>query len=84
MGAGKMTAREFGAMLKTLREKAGLSQTELAKRLGIYQSSIARWENGQGEPGVSLVKPLATILAVDVETLVSLPAPKSARKPRKK
>jgi transcriptional regulator with XRE-family HTH domain len=79
-----MSAREFGQVLKALREQAGLSQIELAKRLGIYQSSITRWERGQGEPGVSLVKPLATILGVDVNTLLDWPAAKPSRKQGKK
>jgi transcriptional regulator with XRE-family HTH domain len=79
-----MAARGFSDVLKTLRERVGLTQIELAERLGVYQSSIARWELGQGEPGISLAKPLAAILGVDVATIVSLPAAKPARKRRKK
>jgi transcriptional regulator with XRE-family HTH domain len=79
-----MSAKEFGDVLKALREKAGLSQIELAKRLGIYQSSLSRWELGQGEPGISLVLPLAEALGVPVETLLRLPKGKPARKPTKK
>lgn len=76
-----MALKEFAEVLKALREKAGLTQTDLAKRLGVYQSSIARWELGHGEPGVSLVRPLAKVLGVDIETIVNLPVP---RRPKKK
>jgi transcriptional regulator with XRE-family HTH domain len=79
-----MKAEGFPEMLKALREKAGITQTELAKRLGVYQSMVARWELGKGEPILSIVKPLADALGVSVETLVSLPAPKPARKPKAK
>lgn len=78
-----MSQRGLPAVLKEMREKAGLTQTEMAKRLGVYQSMVARWELGQGEPGVSLVMLLADALGVSVETLANRLAAKPARKPKK-
>lgn len=43
-------AREIGLVLKKLRERAGLSQRELAQQLGVQQPAVARWEAG----GVSM------------------------------
>lgn len=40
----------FGTALKRAREEAGLTQTELAKLLGVSFSSINRYENGHHEP----------------------------------
>jgi transcriptional regulator with XRE-family HTH domain len=79
-----MSAKRFGTVLKQLREKAGLNQSQLAERLGVDQASVSRWERGQGEPGVSMVKPLAAILGVSAESLINVPAAKPARKPKKK
>jgi transcriptional regulator with XRE-family HTH domain len=79
-----MGEKRYAAMLKSLRERAGLSQAELARRLGINQPSLSRWESGQGEPGLSIIRPLAAALGVDIETLVNLPAPAPARKRGKK
>jgi DNA-binding helix-turn-helix protein len=37
-------------MLKDLRKRAGLTQAELAIKLGIKQGSISNWENGTSNP----------------------------------
>lgn len=37
-------------MVKELREKLLLSQTELAKKLGVSYATVNRWENGHHEP----------------------------------
>lgn len=36
--------------LKELREKKGLSQQELADKLFVSRSAVAKWENGNGIP----------------------------------
>lgn len=36
-----------------MRQRAGLSQTELARRLGTAQSAVARWESGSVSPRVA-------------------------------
>lgn len=40
----------YPEMLKEYREKVLLTQTELAKKLGVSFASVNRWENGQFEP----------------------------------
>ena len=46
----------FKDKLKELREREGLSQQELADRLFVSRSAIAKWENGNGLPSdVNLV-----------------------------
>jgi transcriptional regulator with XRE-family HTH domain len=39
-------SQEVGTILRLLREKNGLSQRELAERLGVQQPAVARWEAG--------------------------------------
>lgn len=41
---------DFARMVKGLREKLLLSQTELAKKLGVSYATVNRWENGHHEP----------------------------------
>lgn len=36
--------------IKTLRKQLGLSQEELAQKLGVSFTSVNRWENGQTKP----------------------------------
>jgi len=43
---------DAGALIHECREHAGLSQAELAERLGTTQSAISRWEHGHDSPRV--------------------------------
>ena len=53
------------ALLIEKREAAGLTQTDLADRLGEYQSFVARLESGQRRVDVIEYLELATILGFD-------------------
>jgi transcriptional regulator with XRE-family HTH domain len=55
----------FGFALKALRQRAGLSQRELAERIGTTQSAIARLEKGETEPKFCTVERLADALNRD-------------------
>ncbi|QXA19241.1 helix-turn-helix domain-containing protein [Streptococcus gordonii] len=61
---------EFSERLKELRKQAHLTQVELAKRLGIGQSSYADWERGKKNPTQDNLIKLAQILNVSVDYLV--------------
>lgn len=52
-------AEQIGPTIRVWREQRGLSQSELARRLGTSQSAVSRWEHGHDEPRVST---LAAIL----------------------
>jgi transcriptional regulator with XRE-family HTH domain len=41
---------ELGPLIRELRRDAGLSQQELADRLGTTQPAVSRWERGHDEP----------------------------------
>ena len=60
----------FAERLKELRKQAHLTQVELAKRLGIWQSSYADWERGKKNPTQENLVKLAQILNVSVDYLV--------------
>lgn len=49
----------FGERVKQARELIGFTQTELANRLGITQSSVAQIESGRLSPSVELVEGIA-------------------------
>lgn len=53
-----------GALIKVLREQLGLSQVELAEKLGMRQQTISEWENGLYAPKRSTSKFL-TLIAED-------------------
>jgi transcriptional regulator with XRE-family HTH domain len=58
-----------GKRLRAVRVNAGLSQKEIAERLGITQSYLSRIENG-GNPINSVVVQLAEILGVSTDYLL--------------
>jgi hypothetical protein len=55
-----------GELIRAARLRAGLSQAELAERLGMPQSSIARWEVDSVEPGLSKVRSILRACGFDL------------------
>jgi uncharacterized protein len=47
-----------GSVLREARQRAGLSQSELARRAGVAQSVISAYENGRREPGMAMLAKL--------------------------
>ncbi len=60
-----------GAVIRELREKAKLTQAELAERLFVSDKTVSKWENGKGYPDISLLEPIAAVLGVSVSELLS-------------
>lgn len=73
----------FADRLLASREVAGLSQAELAARIGVSQSAIGQWERSVTAPRSRNVNALAVALAVDAELLRNgtdpLPVPAPVR-----
>lgn len=67
----------FSDMLAYLRKRERLSQTELAKKLGVSRSTIGMYEAGEREPNFETLEAIADYFNVDMNTLVggSVPAP---------
>jgi transcriptional regulator with XRE-family HTH domain len=61
------TTAIFGRRLRILRERAGLSQTQLAARCNFEQSHISRWERGGAEPRFESLVQLADALGVPLD-----------------
>lgn len=59
----------MGEKLRAARKAAGLSQVELAEKIGCKQHHISRWEAGR-EPGALTLKKLAQALGCKMEDLV--------------
>ena len=63
-------AMTFAERLKELRKQAHLTQVELAKLLGIGQSSYADWERGKKKPTQEILVKIAQIFNVSIDYLV--------------
>ena len=60
-----------GMTIKTLREKRGITQAELAERINVSSKTISKWETAKGLPDISLLQPLAQALRVSVMELMN-------------
>jgi len=70
MKAGRMSA---GAVLRTARKRAGLSQVELAERAGITQSVISAYESGRRQPSLPMLAALVEASGYELEVSVQEP-----------
>jgi transcriptional regulator with XRE-family HTH domain len=61
---------EFGAILRTWRQRRALSQRELASLAGLQQATLARLESGTRRPHPSTIRKLANALEVDLSEFV--------------
>jgi transcriptional regulator with XRE-family HTH domain len=82
-----MGAEWFPARLRELREAAGLTQHDLAKKIGVHVDAVARWEQGRREPSWTTVLALAGALGVDCTAFTTPPTegaePRGRGRPRK-
>ncbi|WP_211323043.1 helix-turn-helix domain-containing protein [Amycolatopsis palatopharyngis] len=61
----------LGANLRALRESAGLSLSELARRSNIAKGTLSQLESGAGNPTIETVFSLSNALAVPVSSLLT-------------
>jgi len=60
-----------GATIKSLREKKGLTQAELADMLGVSSKAVSKWETAKGFPDIALLEPIANALSVSLTELMT-------------
>ena len=60
----------LGEKLKDARKQASLSQEQLAEKLGVSRSAVAKWETDNGIPDVGNLKVIAQLLDVSIDYLL--------------
>lgn len=61
-----------GDRIREIRERRGMSQTELGTRCGIGEKGIWRYENGQGDPSADILARIARELDSSADYLLGL------------
>lgn len=61
----------IGERIKDIRKKAGLTQKQLADRLGVTPSQVGQYERGLRSPGSLQVKKFADALSVPMDLLIA-------------
>ncbi|MGN0689924.1 MAG: helix-turn-helix domain-containing protein [Oscillospiraceae bacterium] len=57
--------------LREIRQRAGVSQVALAKKLGVTSSTVTQWESGVRKPDIVMVKKIANVFGVTVDELLA-------------
>ena len=58
-------------VIRKYRKEAGLTQEEMANRLGVTTPAVNKWENGNSNPDIELLAPMARLLHISLDTLMS-------------
>ena len=64
-------AATFGDRLAGAREAAGMTQADLARRIGVKKTTIAAWENDLSEPRANRLSMMAGLLNVSIMWLLT-------------
>ena len=62
------TAKQIGAIIRRARRNAGLTQTELGKKIGLRQATVSKLEAGQ--PATRLSTMLDALTALGLEIII--------------
>ena len=62
---------DIGGVIKKYRKNAGFTQEEMANRLGVTTPAVNKWENGNSKPDIELLAPIARLLNISLDTLLS-------------
>lgn len=77
-----MTNPSMGETICNLRKEKGMTQKDLADRLGITDKAVSKWERNVAYPDTATIPALAEILGISVEELLNAkaaPAPVRSR-----
>jgi transcriptional regulator with XRE-family HTH domain len=61
----------FGERIKHAREASGMSQKLMASRLGVKNSTVAKWESGKEGPRANRLQMIASLLNVPLLWLLA-------------
>lgn len=73
-----MNKESLGEMIMSLRKERGMTQLELAEKMGVTDKAVSKWERDLSCPDINSIPRLAEVLNVSVEELMQ-----SKREPAK-
>ena len=62
---------KFGENLQKLRKEKGLSQEQLAEKLGVTRQSVSKWESGASYPEMDKIVSLCNMFHCDLDVLIN-------------
>ena len=73
-------ANKVGNVISLCRKEKGLTQDELAARLGVTAQAVSKWERGGSLPDTSILPDIARILALSIDEMLAGVAPSGVAK----
>ncbi len=64
----------IGYNIRRLRNENGMTQEQLASRMGVTSAAVSKWESGQSLPDITMVMPLARVFEVTTDELMGYDA----------
>ena len=64
--------KTLGTMIAELRKQRGMTQLELAEKMGVTDKAVSKWERDLSCPNINSIPNLAEILGVSVEELMQV------------
>lgn len=62
---------QLGKTIRKYRKEKGMTQEEMAHRLGVTTPAVNKWENENSYPDITLLAPIARLLGISLDTLLS-------------
>ena len=62
---------QIGQVIRKYRKENNLTQEEMANRLGVTTPAVNKWENGNSYPDIMMLAPIARLLHISLDTLLS-------------
>ena len=66
-----MNIQKIGKLIAACRKEKGMTQAQLAEKLGVTNKTVSRWENGNYMPDLTILEPLSHELGISLEELLS-------------
>ena len=63
--------KQVGKRIKDLRQQLGLTQAELADKVGFTSQTVSNWESGLREPDIDALVKLSSLFSVSLDYLLS-------------
>ena len=62
---------QIGQIIRKYRKSKNMTQEEMAERLGVTAPAVNKWERGNSLPDITLLAPIARLLGISLDTLLT-------------
>ena len=69
-----MKKKTLGMMISSLRKERGMTQLDLAEKMGVTDKAVSKWERALSCPDVNTIPKLAEVFSISVDELMQVKA----------